>query len=198
MQYKFIDKEIKYDGSQLTSRWAYMNFGVLGDSCVSFVGPCNVSRDHMVDGEDLLAGAEICGDLMLHFIVEQFEPSLPRAVLTQRLFAALALEELNNVCVEDQMKVTSGQRVRRLFRDGDDLYLGNACAKLSISIATVSPVSSLIHFALNIVTAGTPVKTSCLNDLGVEAREFSRRLGARFVSEVRTMALACAKVRWVP
>ncbi|HMN69679.1 MAG TPA: DUF366 family protein, partial [Bdellovibrionales bacterium] len=50
---KFIDTAEIYDGSQLVSLRSYLKHGLLGDSIVAWVGPCKVSLDHMVDGEDL-------------------------------------------------------------------------------------------------------------------------------------------------
>jgi hypothetical protein len=89
MKTHFIDKKIKYDGTQLRSLFAYLEYGVLGNSVVSFIGPCDVSFDHMVDGEDLLAQSPICGSEMLHFIAEIFDEKLSTAVSLQRLFASI-------------------------------------------------------------------------------------------------------------
>ena len=186
MQYKFILDKTDYDGTQLKSLFAYMNHGVLGDSIVAFIGACDISFDHMVDGEDVLAGAEIRGASMLHFIIEEFGISLELAVTRQRLFAAMIFEELVK-----QNKANQNE----LFREGDDIYFADK--KLSISIATVSPVSSLIHFALNINNENTPVKTISLNDLGIEPKLFSDLLGVRFISEIKSIKEACCKVRWV-
>ena len=70
MKSLFIKENFKYDGSQLRSLFAYLNYGLLGDSIVSWIGPCNVDFDHMVDGEDLLQKSEIRSDNMVHFIIE--------------------------------------------------------------------------------------------------------------------------------
>lgn len=186
MKYQWIESSFAYDGSQLKSLYAYLNHKVQGDSIVSWIGPCQVDFDHMVDGEDLLARSEIRGSRMLHFIVEKFETSLFTGVVLQRLLSAKALEIL---------KMAAPQKAEGLLREGDDLWLDDR--KLSISIATVSPVSCLIHFALNIENEGTPVKTLSLKDLEVEPKTFAQKLGESFAQEVEAMRQATCKVKWV-
>jgi hypothetical protein len=188
MQTKWLSTNEEYSGEQLHSLFAYLNHGVLGDSVVSWVGPCSVSFDHMVDGEDLLAQAKIQGSKMLHFIVEKFEISLFCGVSLQRLFASMALDLIFEMADEKT-------RLKSLNRSGDDIYYDDA--KLSISIATQSPVSTLIHFALNVSNFGTPVKTCSLEDFQIEPKEFADTLMHRFANEVRDMINASHKVKWV-
>jgi hypothetical protein len=193
MEYKFLPQIINYDGTQLRSLYAYMNHGILGDSIISFQGACDISFEHMVDGEDVLAGSAIRGDSMLHFIIEEFGSSLAHAVTRQRYFAALAFEEiLKHLKTKFE---SSPHLIKEFYREGDDLYFGEK--KLSISIATVSAVSSLIHFALNITNENTPVKTFSLNDINLDFKVFSQALGSRYVNEMATMKQACCKVRSV-
>lgn len=180
MQTKYLETTETYDGAQLTSLRNYLTHGLLGDSIVAWVGPCDVALDHMVDGEDLRADARIAGDLMLHFILETFDTQLVAAVALQRLFACVVRDEL---------------AVPDLRRDGDDLFVGER--KLSISIATQSPVNSLIHFAVNVVNEGTPVETCALNDFGIEPRAFAEKVMAAFAREYEGIRQAARKVRWV-
>lgn len=187
MKSKFITEQFKYDGAQLTSLFAYMNYELMGDSVVAWVGPCDIPNDKMVDGEDLLLNAEIRGSLMLHFIIEKFDISLFAGVGLQRLFASLALDLIKNT--------SSMPEANYLFREGDDIYLGEK--KLSISIATVSPTSTLIHFALNISNEGTPVKTLSLEDLNLEPKDFAEALMDKFITEVQGITEATQKVKWV-
>lgn len=184
MKSKFLEITEKYDGAQLVSLRNYLKHGLLGDSIVAWVGACDVTFDHMVDGEDLLLNARIAGDRMLHFIVEKFDVTLFAAVGLQRLLASIVMETLRG-----------RPQGAELVRDGDDIYLGDR--KLSISIATQSPVSSLIHFAVNVTNAGTPVKTLALEDLGVEPRAFAEEVLERFCREVATIHEATMKVKWV-
>ncbi|MGE0527629.1 MAG: DUF366 family protein [Bdellovibrionales bacterium] len=184
----FLNAEETYDGSQLVSLRNYLHHGLLGDSIVAWIGPCAVSLEHMVDGEDKLQGARICGDRMLHFIVETFDTSLLAAVGIQRLMTALAKDELERNAPEQGL-------ARALIRSGDDIFAGER--KLSISVATQSPTSSLIHFALNVTNSGTPVSTLSLEDLGVDPVSFARVLMQHICSEVTSIREATRKVRWV-
>lgn len=182
MKTLFIDKEFLYDGTQLTSLFAYKNYGVLGNSIVSWVGECSVSFEHMVDYEDFRAKEKICGDKMLHFIVELFDKDLTHAVLLQRLFAATAHYEIQQSILSSQFK-----------RVGDDLYFKEG--KLSISIASSSPVSQMIHFALNVTNEGTPVKTSSLQDLNIGPKEISKKLMETVSKEYQSIVEATQKVK---
>lgn len=181
MKSLYIDNQINYDGTQLSSLYAYLNHKVLGNSIIAWQGPCSISFDHMVDGEDLLENATIAGSLMVHFIVEVFERDLFAGVLIQRLLASI---------VRDQLQAHSSHS---LTRDGDDIYLEDK--KLSISIATRSPVSTMIHFAVNVSNEGTPVKTLSLEDLGVDPRAFAQLIMQKFAAEYESITKATQKVR---
>lgn len=172
-----------YDGSELRSHWIYETLGVRGDAVAAFVGPVEVRGDHLVDLEDRLDGLFIAGSDMLHFIVESFGADLDRAVLLQRLLVVLARERL----IEAGVSGTT--------RKGDDIYVGEG--KLSVSIATVSTVSCLIHLGLNVSNEGTPVKTAALGDFGIEPLEFARGLAKGFADEIESVARATTKVRGV-
>lgn len=177
---RFVDATIAYDGSPLRAHWILRRFGIVGDAIVAFRGPCDVTDAEMADLEDL-GGVGIRGADMLHFLLERFdECGLETAVLRQRLLAATVAEEL-------------ARRERPVRRDGDDLWWDDR--KLSISIATRSAVSTLVHFALNVTNAGTPVPTAALTELGIEPREFAEGVLARVVAEQASMATARAKVR---
>ena len=185
MKMLWIDKKIKYDGSQLHSLFAYLEHKVLGDSIVSFEGPCDVDFKHMVDGEDLLARSPIRSNNMVHFIIEKFGQNLFSGVLLQRLITTIARDTFYQLT----------QQQATLKREGDDLFIGDQ--KLSISIATLSPVSALIHFAVNITTEGTPVKTVSLEQYGILPREFATQVMSKVSAELQSIDEACCKVRWV-
>lgn len=176
-----------YDGRQLKSLFAYMKWGILGDSIVAWQGPCHVTLDHMVDGEDQRAQAQISGDLMLHFIVENFKPDLFSGVLMQRLLAAIVKDGL--------IETTPVSEGVQLKRAGDDIYYQDS--KLSISIATVSPVSTLVHFAINIKNSGTPVKTEALGRWGIDPKIFASKVMEGFCHEINSVKDATQKVHWV-
>lgn len=186
MKSLFIEKKMAYDGTQLRSLYAYLDHGLLGTSIVSWIGSCNISFKHMVDGEDLLAQAKIEGDEMLHFIAEVFDRDLFSAVALQRLFASIVRDYLQSTS-----NYLSAEEILR--RDGDDIFLEDR--KLSISIATRSPVSVMIHFAMNITNEGTPVKTLCLNELQLDPKKVAEDIMLLFKNEYKEILQATMKVR---
>lgn len=183
MKAKLLAPEFAYDGTQLRSLFAYLEHGLLGDSAVAWIGACDIDFAHMVDGEDLREQAAIRGGRMLHFIFEIFDRDLFAGVSLQRLFASIAKD-----LIEERAPHV------RLRRSGDDLYQGER--KLSISIATRSPVSTLVHFAMNVANAGTPVPTCALEeDFGLSAREVAEELLRRVSAEYGSILEATRKVR---
>jgi len=178
-----VRDEIAYTGEQLRSLWIYRTFGIEGDAIVWFTGPCEVSGEHLVDQVDAAADDFIRAARMLHFIVEHFDGDLNHALLRQRLLVCLAAEALQT-------------EIDGLRRAGDDLFVGER--KLSVSIATVSPVSGLVHFAVNIDPTGAPVAACGLQELGIDPWPLAERLGATYVAEVRGMEKARCTVRGVP
>ena len=180
MKTKFIENKMDYDGSQLKPLYSYLNHKLSGDSIVAFAGACDVSPEHMVDAEDFVVNALIKSDTMLHFIVETFQPSLIAAVALQRLLVSIA----QNIILR------SGHT---LLRQGDDLYFKDN--KLSVSIASGSSVSTMIHLGLNIENKGTPVPTCCLKDFGIETRSFAELLMNEFSAEYKSIIEATQKVK---
>jgi hypothetical protein len=182
MQTRWIGKRIGYDGSQLRAHWILRQTGITGDALVGFRGPCAVSPAEIADIADV-AGPGIAGADMVHFVAELFDDGdLERAVLRQRLLSALACEALQRLA----------PRVR-LVRSGDDLWLGRR--KLSISIATKSPVSTLIHFAVNVTVRGVPVAAASLQQIGVAPLRFGKTLLRAFAAECASIEAARCKVR---
>lgn len=184
MRTLFHDEELTYDGSQLRSHFAYDLTGAAGDAAVAFVGPCKVVGPALVDLDDRRDGLFIESRRMLHLIVEHFDHDLERAVCRQRLLVARIGELLNE---------TLGELVLR--RRGDDLFDGDR--KLSVSIATLSPVSALIHTGLNVISEGAPVPARGLADWGLDPRETGERILAAYAEELAGMTHARCKVRGV-
>ncbi len=182
MNIRWLDERVDYDGSQLRAHWILDRTGLCGDAMVSFRGACAVARAEIADLADL-DGPGIAGADMVHFVWEAFTaPDLLLAVHRQRLLSAQALEVLRDLAPAAPVR-----------RDGDDLFVGGG--KLSISIATASPVSSLIHFAVNASPGGAPVPTATLAELGVAPQLFALQLLARCAAEQAGIATARAKVR---
>ncbi|MEW6181962.1 MAG: DUF366 family protein [Bacillota bacterium] len=182
----FAEETISYDGSQLSSLWAFKRFCLQGDSIVAFRGPCRVKGNSLVDIADRLQGFYIYSPDMLHFIIEHFESDLERAVLRQRLLSAL---------VKDILEEASPERLKRR---GDDLYANER--KLSVSIATITPVSTMVHFGINVRTEGVPVPAAGLLELSwPEGRipELTGRVLSAYSGEMKGVDLARCKVRGV-
>ena len=184
MHTKLIENEIKYIGSQLAPHWIYKNFKLQGDAIVAFIGECEVALTEMVDIEDVINNEPIYSKSMLSFITEQFNVNLVEGVFRQRLL----------ICIIKELLESRGIFV---VRNGDDLMIDGR--KLSVSIATKSTTSILIHTGLNILSEGAPVKASGLtSELGiVDIKEFALEVMKRYAEELEDINLASTKVRGV-
>lgn len=185
----FVDhNQRSYDGTQLRSLWAFRRYNLQGDSIVAFRGPCRVELDKLVDIQDAINGEFIYSPDMIHFIAEHFDLDLEKAVYRQRLLVSLARDLL-----ADNID-------RPVTRAGDDLFVEKR--KLSVSIATISPVSTLIHTALNINADGAPVPAIGLLELGFGDEEavfdLANRICREYANEVQDIFMARCKVRGVP
>jgi hypothetical protein len=179
------DKRIDYDGSAIQSHWAYRNFGILGNSVVVFRGKCDVKVEEMIDIEDLRESKEIKSDDMVHYIIEVFDlVNTLFASTLQKLFIAKLCEALREYGIKTE-------------RRGDDIYVNGK--KLSISIATVSPVSVKIHIGINVEARGIPegVEAIGLKEIGItDVEEFMERTGKALVEEFNKVKKDSLKVRW--
>lgn len=182
MQSRFITEQITYTGDELRSHWIYEKTGLLDEAIVAFRGPAQVETEHLVDLADKEQGAFIFSQDMLHFIVEHFDCDLEKAILRQRILVGILKDELRRT------KVPIEQR-------GDDLYDGQK--KLSVSIATLSPISTLIHVGINISPRGTPIETKGLADYDIDPDSFARVVLARYCQEIEAIRLARCKVKGV-
>ena len=180
----FIDKEIKYIGSQLSPHWIYKNFKIQGDSIVAFIGECEVKLTEMVDIEDVINNEPIYSKLMLSFISEQFGINLIEGVLRQRLLITIIKELLEEKGIF-------------VVRNGDDLIIDGR--KLSVSIATKSVTSVLIHTGLNIISEGALVAAAGLqSELGIsDIKQFALDVMKKYSEEIDDIILASTKVRGV-
>ncbi|MGI5818654.1 MAG: DUF366 family protein [Armatimonadota bacterium] len=176
--------ELAYTGHQLRSHWVYETLGVQGDAIVAFRGPCRVELSEMVDRADVIAGEDIRAAEMLHLLAEHFDRDLTRAVLRQRLLICMIAERLGAI---PEMPAPR--------REGDDLYVGDR--KLTVSIATVSPVSTLIHVGINVDATGAPVAACGLAQWGVDVDALAGELLAAYAHEHEDIYLATCKVRGV-
>lgn len=184
MKYTLIEKEIKYEGHQLAPHWIYKNFKIQGDAIVGFIGECEVKLSEMVDIEDVINNEPIYSKNMLSFITEQFNVDLVEGVFRQRLLICIIKEALE-------------KRGIKVVRSGDDLYVNDK--KLTVSIATKSLTSILIHTGINIDSTGAPVKACGLeNDLGIsDIKTFADEIMQKYSEELDDIVLASTKVRGV-
>lgn len=184
MKSHWFRQDIVYDGTQLSPHFTYRHTGVAGDSICAFAGRVNVELSEMVDIEDVRAREAISSDRMLSFIIEIYDVDLTGTVFLQRLFMSILCQLLN--------KRLGGLAVERR---GDDLFYSDR--KLSVSIATRSTVSTLIHSALNIKGTGAPIPVSCLEEMGIDPEELARDAMRALCEEVDACRFARVKVRGV-
>ncbi len=184
MRYRLLKDAIDYTGEQLRSHYALDSLGLPGDSIVGFVGKCDVKLKEMVDLEDLKAGKSIFSESMLHFIVEHFDTNLENAILKQHLLISIIKDLLNENVKGGGFK-----------KDGTDIYDGEA--KVTISVATLSPVSTLIHAGINVSSTNTPVKTKGLTDYKIDPLEFANQVLDRYSKEIDKVQVAKCKIKWV-
>ena len=184
MKTKLIEEEIKYIGSQLAPHWIYKNFGIQGDAIVAFKGECEVKLTEMVDIEDVINNEPIYSKYMLSFITEQFNVELVEGVFRHRLLMC---------CIKEALE----RRGFVVARNGDDLFVNNK--KLSVSIATKSMTSILIHTGVNILSEGAPIPVSGLqSDMGIsDIKEFALEIMKNYSDELEDIVLASTKVRGV-
>ncbi len=187
---QLLFEDISYDGTQLAGHWIYQKTGILGDAIVSFCGPCDVHLEAMADLKDKMAGETIAAERMVHFLAEFFGRDLETTVLYQRALITVIKEVTNTLRAREAEHVS---------REGDDLYLTTerGRGKLSVSIATVSLTSGLVHAGVNVSQAGTPVATAGLIDLAIDEREFAAAVVGAFAAEIDGIDEARFKTRAV-
>lgn len=180
MHTKFIEKETKYTGLELSPHWIYKNFHMQGDAIVAFCGECEVKLTEMVDIEDVINNEPIYSKNMLSFIAEHFNIDLIEGVFRQRLLITIIKEALE-------------KRNISVVRSGDDLFVEGK--KLSVSIATKSLTSVLIHVGINIDPSGAPVDAIGLDYLKIcNISEFANDIMLKYSQEIDDIILASTKV----
>ena len=182
--WRVLEHDLDYTGAELRSHFVREVGGLEGDAALAFVGRCDVPTDSMVDLEDRSAGAFLFSPRMLHVIIEHFGTPLRETVLRQRLLSRLAAELLEKA------------GVRAVSVAGDDVFVEER--KASVSIATASLVSSLVHFGINVRTVGAPVAAWGLEEASLEAADYARSLLGAYAAEIADVCRAATKVRGVP
>jgi hypothetical protein len=195
---------IDYTGDQLKSLFNYTVSKHRGDSIVAFTGQMSVTTDHMVDMEDVIDCDFIWSPLAVNFIIEIFGISIETAVLYQRSFMRITADVLMSMLKERKVDLFS------VFLKGDDILLSKIpvpgaeseqLRKLSVSIATVSLMSGLIHAGINISTdEKIPVAAIGLEQLfsaPEDISEFTERVCYDFRDFVISVKQASMKVKGV-
>jgi len=164
MQGHIRKEEIIYNGDQLTSLFNYRATKEVGDSILAFKGMMDVTADHMVDIEDVIENDFIYSPKAVNFIIELFDISLESTILYQRAFMQIIANALNTDFLKERAIVPYQVQL-----DGDDIFIlkiKTPPGKLSVSIATISKISGLIHTGLNLeLDSKVPVFAACLGDL---------------------------------
>ena len=192
MKTLFLDEFFKYSGKELCSHFIYEH-GIKGSGILSWIGPCEVQIDSMLDMEDRLNGDCIFSESMVHFIGEFFHRDIFYGIFVQRLLGEHSKSIISDMCDKDMYDKDMCDK--KLKRRGDDLYLDDK--KLNVSIATVSPLSSLVHFAVNVSSKNTPVSTVGLEDLGIDPYLFSNKVLKALEEELNSVDKASCKVKTI-
>ena len=176
-----LSEKQDYDGSPISSLWAYNNFGVQEDSIVVFRGSCDVKIEHMIDLEDRRAHESIQSNDMVSFIFEHFDSTdLKLVYARQRLFTAIVREYLADLGIQTT-------------REGDDLFLNGK--KLTVSIASTSAVSQKAHFGINVShdVYGSLEEAGLGNDESVSS--LMQEVAARYAQEIEDIERDLRKSR---
>lgn len=181
MKTYFLDYPITYTGDQLKPHWILRTAKITGDALVAFHGPCQVKTESLIDIHDQQSGSFIYSESMVHLIGEWFQTDIKTMVFRQRLLIA-----------------TVGEIIREKtdynpIRKGNDLYIDNR--KLNVSVATVSPLSGLLHIGINILSKNTPLPTIGLEDIKLCQFELTNLLLEKAKEEMENIEIACAKVK---
>lgn len=182
MKSLFVSEEIKFTGEQLISHWAYTKFDLLGDSIVSFIGPCEVEEKYLVGVDHYKKKIQVRSEKMLHFILEHFDLDLEKVILKQKLLVAILKDKLNHRLKGDILQ-----------RWGNDIFDGDA--KLTVSAATRTKVSTKIHLGVNISSKNTPVKTKGLEDYGLDPLDLAQVVMNQYRLDMRRVEERLAKTR---
>ena len=116
-------------------------------------------------------------------MVEVFNSNLKEMIFRQRLFISIIKEVLFDMGYITQRK-------------GDDLFYNGK--KLSVSIATKSITSTLIHTGINLISSGAPIEISSIADMeNIDEDLFIEEVMRRFCLEEEDIEFAKVKVRGV-
>ncbi|MCK4776815.1 MAG: DUF366 family protein, partial [Actinomycetia bacterium] len=144
--------------------------------------------EFMVDLEDFRNNETIFSNDMLHFIIEIDERDLEKTVLRQRIVISIIKETIE--ILNENL---------RIKREGDDLFIlkKNGHKKITVSVATLSPASSLIHVGINISSEGIPVPAIGLEEIGVDYKKVAGIVLEKIKKEFIDVESSTLKVKLV-
>ena len=184
LETKILKERIDYTGDQLRSHFVREKAGITSDGLVAFRGACAVTGSRLVDLDDAEQHSSIIAEEMLHFIGEHFECNLSETNYRLRLFISIIGEFIRELASD-----------LVLTRNGDDLFIAEK--KLTVAIATVTPVSTVFHCGVNIDARGAPVPAVGLGEIGVDEDKFTAAVLERYRQECLSIDRAIRKVRGV-
>lgn len=184
MKTLFLDSNFTYFGKELRSLFLYEKGLKESSGLLSWIGPCDVSTEALVDQADKENSDIIFSENMAHFIGEFFHRDIFYGIMVQRLMAEIIKTYINEKCENF-----------KFAREGDDLFFGGK--KLNVSIATVSPISTLVHFGVNVSSKNTPVEVIGLEDLGLDSLIFANDILLLIKNEIESIERAGIKVHTV-
>jgi len=183
MVYKILPEQRALSGDEILPHWALRNFGLVGDSIVSFIGDFNVPPERWIDLDSIMHGNHFPSTKMLHFIIEHFDTDLKEAVLRQYILLSILEEKL--------IHRISASTDHRLTRLGDDLFDGEN--RLSITAAGCTLVSSKIHLGVFIDLPGKGFKG--LSEFGVDPLELAEVVICQYCAEMRRLSEKAWRMR---
>ncbi len=183
---QWLEEVLPYTGVELRPQWLSERTGVFSSSLVAFRGPCLVPTEALVDAEDVQQEARIQSKEMLHFLGEFFHEDLRLSVARQRLLVALFCETIRKHAPRDG----------EFRRFGDDIYYCSQQGrkKLTVSIVTASPVSTLLHFGVNIDPSGAPLPAIGLQEFSIDPKDLALEILEKWKEELCSQEQACCKV----
>ncbi len=182
MAFKFLEEKRTLSGDEMFPHWALRNFGLLGDSIVSFIGDFKVPPERWIDIDSIMHGNNFPDTEMLHFVIEHFGSSLQETVLRQSLLVSILEEKLLH-------RIKSNDH--QLTRLGDDLF--DSENRLSITAVGSTLVSTKIH--IGVFTKSPGKNYHGLEDYGVIPEELSEVVVCQYCAEMRRLAEKTWKVK---
>jgi len=145
-------------------------------------------RTHWIDERIVYDGSQLRSHWILHRCGVSGD-----ALVAFRGPCAVAATEMADLADLDGPGIAADDMVHFVWEafDHPDLLLAVHRQRL----LSATPVSSLIHFAVNATPGGAPVPIATLAELGIEPRGFAAALLGRAGDEQHSIAAARAKVR---